>query len=147
MLLVALDFTLTLNLLPASHTITTTTCLTPHPHTTPRSYQGFTCLLQLSTRTHDWVVDTLALRGQLGPALGPLLADPAVEKVLHGADNDVLWLQVRMCLGLCEGRGVGVESTAMIQSALIEHGATPRPDMYTAAVMLLASPPTLLSMC
>jgi hypothetical protein len=41
------------------------------------------------------VVDCLALRGQLGPALGPLLADPAVEKVLHGADSDVLWLQVR----------------------------------------------------
>jgi ribonuclease D len=40
-------------------------------------------------------VDCLALRGQLGPALGPLLADPAVEKVLHGADSDVLWLQVR----------------------------------------------------
>lgn len=40
------------------------------------------------------MVDTLALRGQLGPALAPLLADPGVEKVLHGADNDILWLQV-----------------------------------------------------
>jgi hypothetical protein len=64
----------------------------PPPH---RSYQGFTCLLQLSTRDADWVVDTLALRAQLGPALAPLLAHPGVEKVLHGADNDVLWLQVR----------------------------------------------------
>lgn len=51
-------------------------------------------MLQLSTREADWVVDTLALRDQLGPALAPLLADPGVEKVLHGADNDILWLQV-----------------------------------------------------
>jgi exosome complex exonuclease RRP6 len=60
----------------------------------PRSYQGFTCLLQLSTRDADWVVDTLALRGQLGPALAPLMTNPDVEKVLHGSDNDIQWLQV-----------------------------------------------------
>jgi hypothetical protein len=40
------------------------------------------------------VVDALALRAQLGPALAGVLSDPAVVKVLHGADRDVLWLQV-----------------------------------------------------
>jgi hypothetical protein len=31
--------------------------------------QGFTCLMQVSTRSADYVVDTLALRSALGPAL------------------------------------------------------------------------------
>lgn len=48
------------------------------PH---RSFQGFTCLMQISSREADWVVDTLALRPHLGPALAPLLADPAIVKV------------------------------------------------------------------
>lgn len=50
--------------------------------------------MQLSSRDKDYVVDTLALRPLLGPALAPLLSDPAVVKVLHGADKDVEWLQV-----------------------------------------------------
>lgn len=50
-----------------------------------RSFQGFTCLLQLSSRTTDYVVDGLALRGCLGRALAPLMADPGVLKV--GADG------------------------------------------------------------
>eukprot|EP00850_Spirogloea_muscicola_P013094 SM000087S23376 [mRNA] locus=s87:380220:386117:- [translate_table: standard] len=58
-----------------------------------RSFQGFTCVMQLSTRTEDFVVDVLALRSHIGEALGPIFADPAVLKVLHGADRDVLWLQ------------------------------------------------------
>jgi exosome complex exonuclease RRP6 len=60
----------------------------------PRSFQGFTCLIQISTRSEDWLVDALALRSRIGPALAPLLADPTVVKVLHGADHDVTWLQV-----------------------------------------------------
>lgn len=31
-----------------------------------RSFQGFTCLMQLSTRTVDYIVDTLALRSHIG---------------------------------------------------------------------------------
>ena len=68
----------------------TRACSTPHN----RSFQGFTCLLQLSTRSADWLVDTLALRPLIGPALAGLFADPCVVKVLHGADKDILWLQV-----------------------------------------------------
>jgi hypothetical protein len=52
-----------------------------HPCCTPRSFQGFTCLMQLSSRTKDWVVDCLALRNHLGPALAPIFADPSVVKV------------------------------------------------------------------
>ncbi|GAQ85964.1 hypothetical protein KFL_002630080 [Klebsormidium nitens] len=58
-----------------------------------RSFQGFVCLMQLSTRTEDFVVDAIALREHIGPALGPVFADSSILKVLHGADRDVLWLQ------------------------------------------------------
>lgn len=43
-----------------------------------RSFQGFTCLMQVSTRNEDLIIDTLALRAHIGPALGPLFADPQV---------------------------------------------------------------------
>ena len=38
------------------------------------------------------MVDTLALHDHLHVLRG-VFADPAVTKVLHGGDNDVLWLQ------------------------------------------------------
>ena len=62
-------------------------------HHSYRSFQGFTCLMQISTRERDFVVDTLALRGRLRAALAPHFADPTKLKVMHGADNDVQWLQ------------------------------------------------------
>lgn len=46
-----------------------------------RSFQGFTCLMQMSTRSTDYVVDTLTLRKQLGPALASVFADSSVIKV------------------------------------------------------------------
>lgn len=46
----------------------------------------------MSTRKEDFLVDTLALKSKLGEALGPVFDDPAVVKVLHGADHDVEWL-------------------------------------------------------
>ncbi|KAI5842547.1 ribonuclease H-like domain-containing protein [Morchella snyderi] len=61
-------------------------------HHDTRSYIGFTCLIQISSRDHDWIVDALALRGQLH-ALNEVFADPAIVKVLHGAYMDVRWLQ------------------------------------------------------
>ena len=47
-----------------------------------RSYLGLTCLLQLSSRTRDFLVDALALRSELGAALGPLFADPEVSAAI-----------------------------------------------------------------
>ena len=40
-----------------------------------RSFQGFCCLMQLSTRRADYLVDVLALRQFIGPCLGPVFAN------------------------------------------------------------------------
>jgi exosome complex exonuclease RRP6 len=58
-----------------------------------RSFQGFTCLMQISTRSRDFIVDTLALRAHIGSQLARAFADASKLKVLHGADSDILWLQ------------------------------------------------------
>lgn len=62
-------------------------------HHSYRSFQGFTCLMQVSTRERDYVVDTIALRSSLRDALAKHFLDGAKLKVLHGADMDVQWLQ------------------------------------------------------
>lgn len=58
-----------------------------------RSFQGFTCLIQISTRREDYVIDALALRQYIHRALAPLFADDETVKVMHGADKDVQWLE------------------------------------------------------
>ncbi|KAJ2756204.1 exosome nuclease subunit [Coemansia pectinata] len=57
-----------------------------------RSFQGFTCLIQLSSRTQDFVIDALALRDSLHQ-LNAVTADPQITKVFHGAESDIVWLQ------------------------------------------------------
>ncbi|CAN0897000.1 Protein RRP6-like 3 [Linum grandiflorum] len=57
-----------------------------------RSFLGFTALIQISTGSEDYLIDTIALHDSMG-VLGPVFADPNICKVFHGADNDVLWLQ------------------------------------------------------
>lgn len=52
------------------------------------AYHERVCLLQISTQTYDYIVDPLA-DIDLTP-LGTLLADPAVEKVLHAAEYDLI---------------------------------------------------------
>ncbi|CAE6390775.1 unnamed protein product [Rhizoctonia solani] len=61
-------------------------------HNSLRTYKGLVCLIQLSSRTQDWVIDALALREEMGILRG-VLEDPNVVKVLHGAESDVVWLQ------------------------------------------------------
>ncbi|XP_063173412.1 exosome complex component 10 [Candoia aspera] len=61
-------------------------------HHSYRSFLGLTCLMQISTRTEDFIVDTLELRSDLH-ILNETFTDPAIVKVLHGADSDVEWLQ------------------------------------------------------
>ena len=58
-------------------------------HHSMRSFQGITCLLQMSTRSKDYVIDTLALRTHLN-LLGSIFSNPNIVKVLHGCDHDVL---------------------------------------------------------
>lgn len=50
-------------------------------------YREQVCLIQISTPKTDYLVDPLVLDDLSG--LGPLLADPGVLKILHGADYDV----------------------------------------------------------
>ena len=50
-------------------------------HHNKHSYQGFTCLLQLSTRTTDYLVDVLTLRAHMG-----LLNEVTTNM-------DIVWLQ------------------------------------------------------
>lgn len=54
--------------------------------------QGLTCILQISTRGEDFIVDTLALRDDL-QMLNELFTDPKIVKVLHGAIADIRSLQ------------------------------------------------------
>ncbi|KFO31594.1 exosome component 10 isoform X2 [Fukomys damarensis] len=61
-------------------------------HHSYRSFLGLTCLMQISTRTEDFVVDTLELRSDMY-ILNESLTNPAIVKVFHGADSDIEWLQ------------------------------------------------------
>ncbi|PFH53303.1 hypothetical protein AMATHDRAFT_137825 [Amanita thiersii Skay4041] len=61
-------------------------------HHNYRTYSGFVCLMQLSTRQEDWIVDTLALREEL-VELNEVFTDPEIVKVFHGAESDIVWLQ------------------------------------------------------
>jgi ribonuclease D len=54
------------------------------------AYQEQVCLIQISIPGADYLVDSLVL-DDLSP-LGAILADPTVEKVLHGADYDLIGL-------------------------------------------------------
>lgn len=76
-----------------------------HHHT--RSYRGFVCLIQISSRTQDYMLDPiwngstsdasecnslLEFRQNLSQ-LNEITANPRIVKVLHGADRDIGWLQ------------------------------------------------------
>ncbi|KAL2574033.1 hypothetical protein AAZV13_17G164900 [Glycine max] len=70
-------------------------------HNQYRSFQGLTCLMQISTRTEDFIVDTLKLRIHIGPYLREIFKDPAKRKVMHGADRDIAWLQRDFGIYIC----------------------------------------------
>lgn len=70
-------------------------------HNQYRSFQGLTCLMQISTRTEDFVVDTLKLRIHIGPYLREVFKDPTKKKVMHGADRDIVWLQRDFGIYIC----------------------------------------------
>ena len=54
-------------------------------------YHERVCLIQISTRAADFVIDPLALDDL--SALGALMADPGVEKVFHAAEYDIMCLK------------------------------------------------------
>jgi ribonuclease D len=53
------------------------------------SYHHKLCLIQLSYHARSVVIDPLAVRAEELAPLGALLADPAVTKLMHGADYDL----------------------------------------------------------
>ena len=61
-----------------------------------RSFQGFICLIQISSPSYDYIIDAIKLRKFL-PKLNKILTDPKIEKIFHGGDNDNLWLQQVGC--------------------------------------------------
>lgn len=55
------------------------------------AYRERVCLIQISTPDADFIVDPIALP-DLG-ALGPVMANPAQQKILHAAENDLVCLR------------------------------------------------------
>lgn len=70
-------------------------------HNQYRSFQGLTCLMQISTRTEDYIVDTFKLRVHIGPYLREIFKDSKKRKVMHGADRDIVWLQRDFGIYVC----------------------------------------------
>ncbi|XP_071909989.1 protein RRP6-like 2 isoform X1 [Coffea arabica] len=70
-------------------------------HNQYRSFQGLTCLMQISTRSEDFVIDTLKLRIHVGPYLREAFKDSNKKKVMHGADRDIIWLQRDFGIYVC----------------------------------------------
>ena len=77
------------------------------------SFQGFCCLMQLSTRTIDVLVDVLKLRNVIGRYLGGMFANPKVVKVLHGSRGDLVWLQRDFGIYTCNLFDTGVASKVL----------------------------------
>ncbi|KAF8360439.1 crn-3, partial [Pristionchus pacificus] len=63
--------------------------LEAHSH---RSFSGIVCLMQISTRSEDFIVDPFPLWSHMH-LLNEPFSDPNILKVFHGADSDVIWLQ------------------------------------------------------
>lgn len=61
-------------------------------HHSYRSFQGITCLMQISTGDTDYLIDTLSLRSELHE-LNEIFTKSTILKVFHGADLDIQWLQ------------------------------------------------------
>lgn len=57
-----------------------------------RSFQGFTCLIQISTRDEDFLIDCIELRKHVH-ILNSSFTNPKIVKIFHGADMDIQWLQ------------------------------------------------------
>jgi len=57
-----------------------------------KSYEGLTCLIQISSRSKDYIVDVFPLWQSI-PLLKRVMEDPKTIKVMHGADMDTKWLQ------------------------------------------------------
>jgi len=55
------------------------------------AYRERVCLIQISTRKHDYILDPLRITNM--QPLAPLLADPNIEKVFHAAEYDLMCMK------------------------------------------------------
>ena len=55
------------------------------------AYRGEVCLIQLSTRRRDYIIDPLAIDDI--QALGEVFADESVEKIFHAAEYDLICMK------------------------------------------------------
>lgn len=55
------------------------------------AYHGEVCLIQLSTRKQDYIIDPLAINDI--QALGDIFADNSVEKIFHAAEYDLICMK------------------------------------------------------
>lgn len=76
-------------------------------HHSFRTYQGFTCLMQLSTDSQDYVIDVFPLWNEM-EILNEIFTSPKILKVFHGSDYDILWLQRDLGLYVCNLFDTGV---------------------------------------
>ncbi|GAA5885651.1 hypothetical protein JCM6882_007512 [Rhodosporidiobolus microsporus] len=94
-----------------------------------RTWGGVTCLMQLSTRKKDYVIDVLdpSVRDNLD-SLNEFFTDPEWVKVLHGASSDIVWLQRDFGLYI-----VGLFDTYHATKVLgyTQHSLASLLDMYT----------------
>jgi len=89
-------------------------------HHSMHSFHGFVCLMQLSTETHDFIIDPLCpevrtalLDLQQSAILRRLLMSPSCLTILHGCDNDMAWLATNFNMYL-----IGVLDTAQLAKAV-----------------------------
>ena len=52
-----------------------------------RSYNGLTCLIQISTRTTDYIIDALQLWDAIHFHLAPLFQNPGIVKIFHSCSG------------------------------------------------------------
>jgi hypothetical protein len=90
-----------------------------------RSYYGFVCLMQISTRKQDWIVDTLELREEL-IALNEVFTDPSVVKVFshRGLAHERYCMEQHQTLNGCS------EILGYILSVYLIR--TPPPSLYNS---------------
>lgn len=88
--------------------------LEAHNH---RSFLGFCCLMQLSTREEDIIIDVIKLRSHIGRLLGPIFANPKVVKVLHGSRSDIVWLQRDFGIYVCNLFDTGIATRVLNYSS------------------------------
>lgn len=55
------------------------------------AYEGRTCLIQLSTRKADYIIDPLAIKDM--QPLGEIFSNPKIEKIFHAAEYDLICMK------------------------------------------------------